>query len=151
QGGILTRERVQAVEVDVRDLEPPAAVDLADREGGARDGGRYSERADRPAHESRLAPAELTRPEHEVPPRPSRPHLGGRLLGLLRRSRLDSHPRKCGGPCGEPTCDRGSTPSRAWDSHRWWLSRWACSCPAWRPPQTASWPRPATTYPTPVL
>ena len=61
-----------------------AGQDVADREGGARDGPLDAERPRSPADEGRLAAAELTRHEHHVAGLEAFRELGARGLGLLR-------------------------------------------------------------------
>ena len=74
----------QAVEVEVRDRDAAVLVTTRDRERGARHGPAHAERAAGPAHERRLARAELPGHQHDV----TWPEIGGELrgdpLGLLR-------------------------------------------------------------------
>ena len=84
QARVLAVEAGQPVEVEVRERAGRAVVEDPDDEGRAGDRLGHAERAQRAAHEGRLAGAELARDEHDV----ARPQLAGEGgAGLLGRRR----------------------------------------------------------------
>ena len=85
------RDALEAVEVEVRDLDAVAVVAVADRVRGARDALAYAERAARAADERRLAGAELARDRDDVAGRQSPRELRRERLRLLRRVALLLH------------------------------------------------------------
>jgi hypothetical protein len=89
QRRVFTVERLQPVEVEVRDRNPPP-VPLADRESRARDGARHTERPASAANERRLPGAELTLHEHEVARTELGRQSGSERLGLRRTGSLDA-------------------------------------------------------------
>ena len=122
QARVLAVHAAEPVEVEVRERAARALVGDADHEGRARHRARDAERAQRAAHERRLAGAQLARDQHDV----AGPQLGGELraraLGRLsaggphgaagrgrrraaRRRRARASPRRR--PCGGAASARG--------------------------------------------
>src|SRR5262249_37852553 len=91
QAGVLARQRQQAVEVEVRDLQRAALVDVSDREGRAGDRIGHAQRAGGAAHEGGLAAAELAGDQNDAARPKARGQLGTPRLGLLRTARLHAH------------------------------------------------------------
>src|SRR6186997_2311784 len=77
------RHALEPIEVEVRDVNPPR-VAVADRVGGAGHGPLDAERTRGPAHESRLAGAELPLDEDDVAQSKADRQLRGDALSLLR-------------------------------------------------------------------
>ena len=78
-------------------------VEVPDDERRARDRLGHAERPRRPAHERRLAGAELARHQHDVTGRERRGERRAGALGLLRRGGLATTARR--------TCARSATPA----------------------------------------
>ncbi len=85
------RDALEAVEVEVGDLDAVAVVPMADRVGRARHALAYSERAARAADEGRLPGAELPGDGDDVAQREPPRELGRERLRLLRRMALLLH------------------------------------------------------------
>src|SRR5688500_8389790 len=107
------RHAREAIEVDVRDVDAPA-VAVTDREGRTRHRLDDADRATGPAHERRLARAELTADRHDVAgAEPLRQPARERLSLRGRRGRqLDAHPTSGGGSAAAETSEAAS-PTRA--------------------------------------
>jgi len=84
-------DALEAVEVEVRDLDAVAVVAMADRVRGAGDALSYAERPARAADERGLAGAELARDRDDVAGRKPSRELRSERLRLLRRVALLLH------------------------------------------------------------
>ena len=91
QIGIFGRERLQAVEVEVRDPSGGCGVKPPDRERRTRHGPFDSERAGSSADKRRLARAELTADEDNVAGLERRSEVGAKPLGLGGARGLEPH------------------------------------------------------------
>jgi len=85
------RHALEAIEIEVRDLDTVPVVAVADRVGGARDALADAERTARAANEGRLAGAELAGDGDDVAAREPPRKLPGQRLRLLGRIALLLH------------------------------------------------------------